>query len=66
MIYPCKMASEDDKPEAEIEQEDQEEDDGKSKAKKPAKYDSGAADLERVTDYVEEAEISSQNIESVS
>ncbi|XP_044742576.1 huntingtin-interacting protein K [Chrysoperla carnea] len=29
--------------------------------KKTAKYDSGAADLERVTDYAEEKEISSQD-----
>ncbi|RWS13355.1 Huntingtin-interacting protein K-like protein [Dinothrombium tinctorium] len=30
--------------------------------KKAAKHDSGAADLEKVTDYVEEKEISSQDI----
>ncbi|CAM1301868.1 HYPK (predicted) [Pycnogonum litorale] len=30
--------------------------------KKTAKHDSGAADLEKVTDYAEEAEISSQDI----
>lgn len=30
--------------------------------KKAAKYDSGAADLERVTDYAEEKEISSQGV----
>ncbi|GFY78991.1 huntingtin-interacting protein K [Trichonephila inaurata madagascariensis] len=30
--------------------------------KKVAKHDSGAADLEKVTDYVEEKEISSQDI----
>ena len=35
------------------------------KGKKIAKYDSGAADLEKVTDYVEEAEISSQTIGEV-
>lgn len=29
--------------------------------KKSAKYDSGAADLEKVTDYAEEKEISTQN-----
>jgi len=29
--------------------------------KKSAKYDSGAADLEKVTDYAEEAEISSSH-----
>ena len=37
-----------------------------TKAKKSAKYDSSAADLEKVTDYVEEAEISSQSIGEVS
>lgn len=30
--------------------------------KKTAKYDSGAADLEKVTDYAEEKEISSQDV----
>lgn len=30
--------------------------------KKGAKYDSGAADLEKVTDYAEEKEISTQNV----
>lgn len=30
--------------------------------KKTAKYDSGAADLEKVTDYAEEKEISTQNV----
>ncbi|KAH3753586.1 huntingtin-interacting protein K-like [Dreissena polymorpha] len=33
-----------------------------NKGKKSAKYDSSAADLEKVTDYVEETEISSQDI----
>lgn len=33
--------------------------------KKTAKHDSGAADLEKVTDYEEEKEISSQNITEV-
>ncbi|KAL4216644.1 hypothetical protein ACF0H5_024367 [Mactra antiquata] len=37
-------------------------DDSSNKGKKSAKYDSGAADLEKVTDYVEEAEISHQDI----
>ena len=37
-----------------------------NKAKKSAKYDSSAADLEKVTDYVEEDEISSQSIGEVS
>lgn len=42
-------------------------DDNKSnKGKKIAKHDSGAADLEKVTDFVEEAEISSQNFGDVS
>ena len=36
------------------------------KGKKVAKHDSGAADLEKVTDYVEEEEISHQNIGDVS
>ena len=36
------------------------------KGKKVAKHDSGAADLEKVTDYVEEAEISAQNFGAVS
>jgi len=36
------------------------------KGKKAAKHDDGAADLEKVTDYVEEAEISSQDISVVS
>uniref|UniRef100_A0A9J8BX60 Nascent polypeptide-associated complex subunit alpha-like UBA domain-containing protein n=1 Tax=Cyprinus carpio carpio TaxID=630221 RepID=A0A9J8BX60_CYPCA len=31
---------------------------------KPRKHDSGAADLERVTDYAEEKEISSSNLET--
>lgn len=33
--------------------------------KKQKKHDSGAADLERVTDYAEEKEISSQTISNV-
>ena len=32
---------------------------------KPRKHDSGAADLERVTDYAEEKEIQSSNLETV-
>lgn len=35
-------------------------------AKKAAKHDSGAADLERVTDHVEEKELSQQDIAGVS
>lgn len=34
--------------------------------KKAAKHDSGVADLEKVTDYAEEKEISSQDISGVS
>ncbi|KAG7271766.1 hypothetical protein CRUP_032669 [Coryphaenoides rupestris] len=33
---------------------------------KPRKHDSGAADLERVTDYAEEKEISSSDLETMS
>lgn len=33
--------------------------------KKTAKYDSGAADLEKVTDYAEEKEISAQDFAGV-
>ncbi len=42
-------------------------DDEKSdqKGKKSGKFDSSAADLEKVTDYVEEAEIQAQNISDV-
>lgn len=35
------------------------------KQKKQSKHDGGAADLERVTDYAEEKEISTANISSV-
>lgn len=35
------------------------------KQKKQTKHDGGAADLERVTDYAEEKEISTANISSV-
>lgn len=41
-------------------------DEGKSSQKKSAKHDSGAADLEKVTDYAEETEISSKDIAGVS
>ncbi|VEN61435.1 unnamed protein product [Callosobruchus maculatus] len=34
----------------------------KGQQKKTAKYDSGAADLEKVTDYAEEKEISTQDV----
>jgi len=37
--------------------------DEKPQQKKSAKHDSGAADLERVTDFAEEQEISSQDID---
>lgn len=50
---------------AEDEIPDTENDESGTKGKKSAKYDSGAADLEKVTDYVEEAEISSQDIGEV-
>lgn len=43
-----------------------EENQKENKGKKLAKHDSGAADLEKVTDYVEEAEISAQSISNVS
>lgn len=36
-----------------------------SKGNKSKKHDSGAADLEKVTDYVEETEISAQSIGDV-
>ncbi|XP_048338026.1 huntingtin-interacting protein K [Sphaerodactylus townsendi] len=38
--------------------------DGGRPAEKPRKHDSGAADLERVTDYAEEKEIQSSNLET--
>ena len=41
-------------------------DDVRPVAKKVAKHDSGAADLEKVTDFEEEREISSQDIADVS
>ena len=50
---------------AEEEIPDTEADESGNKGKKSAKHDSGAADLEKVTDYVEEAEISSQDIGEV-
>ena len=40
--------------------------DPKAAQKKSAKHDSGAADLEKVTDYAEETEISSKDIAGVS
>ena len=51
---------------AEEENIDMEDETPKEKGKKAAKHDSGAADLEKVTDYVEETEISSQNMADVS
>jgi len=42
------------------------ENDDDSKGNKSKKHDSGAADLEKVTDYVEETEISGQSIGDVS
>lgn len=55
---PFKMSAEDENPELNDEE-------SSNKGKKSAKYDSGAADLEKVTDYVEEAEISPQDIGEV-
>merc|ERR1711894_585839 len=51
---PASMAKEDDV--------DVDEQIDEQKGKKVAKHDSGSADLEKVTDYVEEEEISHQNI----
>ncbi|VDI24206.1 huntingtin-interacting protein K-like [Mytilus galloprovincialis] len=45
--------------EEQVEEPDQEDDSKKDKSKK---HDSGAADLEKVTDFVEETEISAQSI----
>jgi hypothetical protein len=45
--------------------EESEQSDSVSKPKKLAKHDSGAADLEKVTDFEEEKEISSQDIAGV-
>lgn len=47
----------------EVEEDGQDED---IKQKKQTRHDGGAADLERVTDYAEEKEISAANISSVS
>ena len=41
-------------------------DDEQRPVKKQAKHDSGAADLEKVTDYVEETELNPQNVAEVS
>lgn len=41
-------------------------DEAQDKKKKVAKHDGGVADLERVTDYAEEKEISSADISNVS
>jgi len=49
--------------EGEAEDDSQEQD---KKQKKQTRHDGGAADLERVTDYAEEKEISAANISSVS
>lgn len=45
---------------------DRSSEDPKAAQKKAAKHDSGAADLEKVTDYAEETEISSKDIAGVS
>lgn len=39
---------------------------GNKPQEKPRKHDSGAADLERVTDYAEEKEIRSEDLQTVS
>ena len=49
-----------------VEESGDSEDVSKPVAKKVAKHDSGAADLEKVTDFEEEREISSQDIAGVS
>ncbi|XP_012942543.1 huntingtin-interacting protein K isoform X1 [Aplysia californica] len=58
------MASGEAKPvnaeEPEVEENDEE---AEEKGKKTAKHDAGAADLEKVTDYVEEKEIAAQDIQ---
>ena len=41
-------------------------DESDSKSKKSAKHDSGATDLEKITDHVEEVEINNRNISDVS
>ena len=54
------MADEDVVPEEHIN------DESDSKSKKSAKHDSGATDLEKITDHVEEVEINNRNISDVS
>ena len=51
---------------AEDETLDRSDEESANKGKKTAKHDSGAADLEKVTDYVEESEISSKDLGDVS
>ena len=46
--------------------EEDDRDDPQQGKEKPKKHDAGAADLEKVTDYEEEKEISSQDINNVS
>lgn len=43
---------------------EQENDQEVTKAPGPAKHDSGAADLEKVTDYAEDKEISGENLDN--
>ena len=50
----------------EIDQDEEAELDERKKAPKERKHDAGAADLERVTDYAEETEISTSDISGVS
>ena len=45
---------------------EEEENNKENKGKKVAKHDDGAADLEKVTDHVDEVEISAQSIGDVS
>ena len=51
---------------AEEENLEHSDEENENKGKKTPKHDSGAADLEKVTDYVEESEISSKDLGDVS
>ena len=51
--------------ELELEPETEECSVGRQSQDKPKKHDSGAADLERVTDYAEEKEISAEDLHTV-
>lgn len=61
LLVPATMAAEAD---VDLDLEAEENCTGKP-AEKPRKHDSGAADLERVTDYAEEKEISSSDLQTV-